>query len=321
MKKITLQQVADHCRISLAVASRVINGKPGVASEIRKRVLAAVETLGYSAGTGSRKHIAVLYNQVMCFEKDNYSQLLCSELYNVLTARNYWFYGIHSTEQLKSYPFFAAVTIRPVQECSTSWGEEFNIPMITINNPESALENIYAVTSDEFDGMEKAVAYLYNKGHRRIGLMLFEVNDWSSAKRLNGYCQAMRKRLLPEETFLQIIPSEAPYYESLGKLIHAGITALIAPGEGVGQKIVRTLTLYKHRIPEDISLLSWEVPGMSKEWQPPLTTLCQDFCGLAEGVADILDALADRKSPPAVLRVPYLFHERESIGAPRESKF
>ncbi len=314
MKKTTLQQVADSCGISLAMASRVINGKPGVSGEVRKRVLTAVQTLGYDSGVGSRRHVAVLYPSVMDFRMNNYGCLLTNELYNVLNERGYWFHGLHSTELLKSYPFFAAVTLRPVREYSTFWSDEFDIPVISVNNPESPRENIRSVCSAEEEGMERAVDYLYSKGHRRIGLLLYDINDWCSARRIDGYRGSMRKWKLPDEEFLQVIPSGEPFYELLGKLIHAGVTALIAPGEGLGQRIVRALNLYRHRIPEDISLLTWEVPGVSDEWLPPLTTLGQDFRGLAGGVADILDALAAKRKAAGTLRIPYHFHERKSVA-------
>lgn len=307
MKKITLQEVADSCGLSLALVSRAVNGKPGVSDEARRRVLTAVEELGYVSGSGlaGRRQVAILSpdQPFQC-----YGQLLLSELSSVLTRRGYCTHTICLPELLKSYPWFAAVTLL------LRLPDELDIPVIAINNPENLRKNLHSVRSDEAGGMEMAVDYLHRQGHRRIGLLLFETaQSWTSRQRREGFLQAMHKRQLPGETCLGEIPSHAPFYETLGRLVSQEITALIVPGEGIGQRVCRALHLYRYRIPEDISVIAWEQPGVSGEWIPPLTTIGQDFQTIAERTADLLDEFAHHQSAGGRRLIPYRFFERESV--------
>src|SRR5690348_11141775 len=54
MTKVTLGDVAENAGVSQATASRVLNGKGGVAQRTRKAVISAAETLGYRRTTQGR---------------------------------------------------------------------------------------------------------------------------------------------------------------------------------------------------------------------------------------------------------------------------
>lgn len=54
MAKVTAQAIADQCGVSRGTVDRVVNGRPGVAPEVRARVEAAIARSGYRTPTAKR---------------------------------------------------------------------------------------------------------------------------------------------------------------------------------------------------------------------------------------------------------------------------
>ena len=92
-----------------------------------------------------------------------------------------------------------------------------------------------------------------------------------------------------------------------------GVTALIAAGESNGLAFAQQLNSLHIRVPEEISILSMEFPGISERLLPPHTTLSQDFRGLAREAVTLLDLLVEHKPVAGDIRVPYLLIERGSV--------
>ena len=63
-KKVTLKDVAEEAGVSVATVSLVINGKPNVSEEVRKRVFKAIDVVGYrserSRSVRKREHSFML---------------------------------------------------------------------------------------------------------------------------------------------------------------------------------------------------------------------------------------------------------------------
>jgi DNA-binding LacI/PurR family transcriptional regulator len=55
-------------------------------------------------------------------------------------------------------------------------------------------KDIPSVLVDNFAAMEKAVQYLYDLGHRKIGFITFPFeNQTTIRRRYEGYCSALKK--------------------------------------------------------------------------------------------------------------------------------
>ena len=66
------------------------------------------------------------------------------------------------------------------------------------------------------------------------------------------------------------------------------------------------------RIPEDISVIGWENAGFSEHQIPPMTSLEQDFRGIASAAFDMLEKKI-RGEQTGNIFIPYKFHIRESV--------
>ncbi len=316
MKKITLQSIAEHCNVSVSLVSRVINGKPGVAPAVRETVQDAIAKLQYrsSAGWGQRKNVAVLFPVTWMLYADHYSNTVLSGIYKALNQNNYLFHGISSEKEVPLYPFFAAISLSGINDLTPFWGERFSIPMITVNTPGDHRENVYSVCSDEDGGVENAVRYLHRRGHHRIGLLTSgSINAYSMQKRIDSFHRTMKQLYLNSDSLQQHGEMGNCLYPALRSLLHQEITALICPGETLSIHIPKLLRDFHYRLPQDLSLLGWEIPEISEVTEPALTTMGQDFIGIGEKIVEILDALQDKNGVAQDKLVPYLFHERESV--------
>ena len=68
------------------------------------------------------------------------------------------------------------------------------------------------------------------------------------------------------------------------------------------------------RIPEDISLVVWEVPGVTEYFTPGLSSVGQNFAVIAEEVETLLKNFNLSESKPFYSLVDYQFFPRKSIA-------
>ena len=78
-------------------------------------------------------------------------------------------------------------------------------------------------------------------------------------------------------------------------------------------KATYALQLYRHRIPQDLSVISWEVQRISEYWYPRLTTVSQNFAELATQSVNIISRCRQNEHPPFQVSVPYTLIERNSV--------
>lgn len=313
MKKVTLRQVAAMAGVALSTASRAINQRSRISEATRKRVLDTANALNYDLNNtlSGKKHVGILLN-ILNFENDFYTAVLLARLYSSLVRKGYLVHVFNEEELLNSIAFQAIIVIDPINSYSLEWGKKHAIPMITVNTKEKPLENVYSVCSNEQQGIELAVDELWKAGHRRIGLFIVGAPvTWCNQERIKGFRQSMRKRGV-ENPVIECYEND--YSTSVGKLVSSGVSAIIAPAEGCGHRIAYILQLYKLQIPKDISLVVWEIPGLTEYITPNLSSLAQDFTTIAERVEELLRSFNLSEARPFHLLVDYRFFPRKSIA-------
>ncbi len=163
--------------------------------------------------------------------------------------------------------------------------------------------------------MELAVDYLFQQGHRKIGF-ISDVHRADervyTSHRYEGFCDALRRRGVGEPEAFSFFRDQGRFPD-LRRWVECGVTALIAAGETNGLSVAQQLNSLRIKVPEELSVLSMEFPGISERLIPAHTTLSQDFRGLAREAITLLDRLIDHKPVAGDVRVPYLLIERESV--------
>ena len=90
------------------------------------------------------------------------------------------------------------------------------------------------------------------------------------------------------------------------------VTAILVSGERYGMEAYGALARLGKRVPEDVSVIGWENPGFSLHQIPPMTSLEQDFRGIASAAFDMLEKKIRGEQTGNVF-IPYKFHIRGSV--------
>lgn len=296
---VTREDVANKVGVSTTTVSNVINGTKYVTPELKSKVKQAIRELGYRPNITARslitkrsKQVAILIDDItnpffdeiiLGFEgeakKRGYMANIgignnsTSEYFNDFLSRN--IDGVFIMMNIES-----RISSEKIKELSRNGTVVVN----TIeNNPyKEYSSNIYA---NNLEAMKKIFEHLIDLGHEKIGFIDFtEPKLKCNLGRYNGYkkCLDMYKLDYNED---YVIFGEPPYgssyeegYKYMNKLIsrNTDITAAIIINDYMATGALAALKDADIKVPEDISIVSFDNTMLSKITTPKLTSLHVD---------------------------------------------
>ncbi|AEB07489.1 transcriptional regulator, LacI family [Coriobacterium glomerans PW2] len=162
-------------------------------------------------------------------------------------------------------------------------------------------------------GAYMAALHLLDHGHRRIGCLANTSHTQNGSARLMGYRRALSERGI---TFEPDYVAECDYHAETGYaqtdlLIEAGVTAIFSTSDLITVGMLCRLRERDIRIPEDISIVSFDnSPSLAFAW-PGITAVDQDIPRLSSIAFDMLtrrisgiddDPMTSVVSPSLVVR-------------------
>jgi LacI family transcriptional regulator, galactose operon repressor len=179
------------------------------------------------------------------------------------------------------------------------------------------------VTSENEQGAAIATKMLVEKGHREIGCLQGRLGTSSNDERLLGFQNALRANgihwdatLVRGDDF-----NEESGYRSTCELLemHPGMTALFSLSNQNVLGALRALAERKLKVPQDISLVTFDDAPFAEYLASPLSVVRQDIDAIGHRAAELLieQIRTGRKSKQLLHRLPVEFIERDSIGPPR----
>jgi DNA-binding LacI/PurR family transcriptional regulator len=199
-----------------------------------------------------------------------------------------------------------------------AWQDETIAMLRTLKNvPVVWLSDLYAdsfhsVYTDGGETGMRAGEYLIKKGHRRLAVL--HDPDYLGAKRVAGVAAALRKAKLPPENLLAL-SHQQPLHLAVKQVLDAECTAVWVTG--VDLKVLEVNWLLQElagkKIPEGISLLGFENPGISEFLRPSLTTLATPLREMAEKAVEIV--LRDKPEKLVKVKFSTQLIERNSVAA------
>src|SRR4051812_37193607 len=201
--RVTRDDVARHAQVSTAVVSYVINNGPrAVAPEMRRRVEQAIAALGYFPNTNARSPRSYQSNtngpllpslndpecaqiasdiQSVC-HREGYLVVLCASERDMSNEERA--IGMLRNHQVDG------VVILPTQDSPALLRSLLfaGVPTVAIDR---YLPNAHSITVNDLEGGRMGTAHLLGLGHRRIGLLLQDVERTTGSERLLGYSQAL----------------------------------------------------------------------------------------------------------------------------------
>ncbi|AKM10374.1 LacI family DNA-binding transcriptional regulator [Croceicoccus naphthovorans] len=342
---VTIKHVAADAGVSLQTVSRVINKEPNVRPEMKAKVQASIDKLGYVPSiaaqrmSGSRSYLILALNDrdrtiadwkerqgadwvdqmllggmLKCAEHgyrlifelvDTHSDHIERELTAAIAALQPD--GVILTPPHSDNPLITGVL------------EKQDIPFARIS-PGVPGRGI-AITMNDDGAAEMATDYLADLGHSRIGFIAgpdeYSVSGW----RTDGWEKAMATRGLDTAgLFHKGDFSFESGREGAEALLNGPnrATAIIASND---QMALATLEVAREKglaIPADLSLISFDNTPIVKFTHPQLTAVDQPIAQVAAKAVDlIIAAHRDGEVPDAPVVVPADLVERASTAPPR----
>ena len=274
---VSLKTIAEKCGVSTATVSKALNDQKDISEETKSRIRTVAEQLGYFPNAAARSlKTNHSYNLGVLFEEEAGRGLQHEYFSGVLNGlkvqaekQGYDITFINTCFENRKmsylehckYRNFEGVAIVCADFNDPGVMELMNseVPVVTIDYLH---HNCTAVSSNNIQGMEDLVRYIYSQGHRRIAYIHGQQNGSAVTKdRLTSFYRTM------DELKLEV-PDE--YIRTAGYLETK--EAAKQTKELLNLENPPTCIIY----PDDISVAGYDGTRMSQLLHPKLTTIKQD---------------------------------------------
>ncbi len=313
-----LQEIARLAGVSPATVSRVFSHHPNIRSKVREHVFAIARKHGYHPRLSTKqRNVVIILPGDEIYPIRNCLEMVMMALTYVLPKRGFRIEILpqDNIKRLDSIQFCGAVAIGAEPDDFRQWGDRFTAPLVLVDRDAPRHSpGVYSVRSDETQGMEIAVAHLYERGCRKIGCIIHgAAGTGNTGTRRTAVLKAFKDRSLPIHENLIHICGDEHYVENIGKLLKLGIDGLFCPGGNAGILAAYALSLFDRQVPGGISLMASEHKLFSAYATPPQTTITQNHIGLAEIAADIIESFPEEPRRPQCSVLPYSLIVRDSV--------
>jgi LacI family transcriptional regulator len=342
MKRPSQLDVAKAAGVSRTTVSFVLNGvsngNVSISDETRKRVLSAIETLGYvpdararSLRSGNTKTLGLIIPDIRNphfwetaegVEQEardaGYHLLLsniafkfkyATDIFNDLLHRR-----IDGLIIMGSFTFAA-------EEANISLSEFFkrHLPIVEICDHYSVHYQVDRVSADYHTATNEAMSYLLSMNHQHIAMLYGVAMPELAMDRLKPYEESLKLAGLPvdRDMIIQCGPTIEDGYQATLKFLALSQrpSAIIAINDLLAIGALRAIIDSGLRVPADISLLGYDDIPLAKYIVPRLTTVSKNISSMGRTAVKLL--LARLEEPDRAYqseRRPAQLIIRESTG-------
>jgi LacI family transcriptional regulator len=340
---ITIKDVAERAGVSTMTVSRVLNNRPDVASNTRKRVQEVIEDLGYAPNMAARglkgrsRTLGVVAtgieyygpSRTLASIERRANELGLSLLLSLITDPE-TDSGEETLINLLAHQIEGILWAVPEIGDNREWlyerVQEIDTPAVFLSaEPRS---NISMSAVDNFYGGKLATQHLVEQGYRHIGIVTGPLSWWEAQQRLEGWRSVLIEHdMAADIDKLQSYGDWSPASGEAGLLQLLGqarsLDAVFASNDQMALGILKAAQEVGLRVPEDLAIVGVDDIPESAFFSPPLTTIKQ---GLTEMGAATVNMLYDtieakeigEKNPPCVRWItPQLIVRKSSINIKR----
>ena len=343
-QSVTIKHVAADAGVSLQTVSRVINSEPNVRPEMKERVQASIDKLGYVPSiaaqrmSGSRSYLILAINDRERTIADWNARegtdwvdqmlfggmLKCAELGYRMIFELVDTHNDHVERELRAI----IAALQPDGVILTPPHSDNPLIVALLHQQKIPFARIgshggdagIALTMDDEGSAALATRHLAALGHRRIGFISGSVEYDLSHWRIDGWRAEMAAAGLPTDDLLAEGDFSAASGEAAARQLLAlpdRPTAIIASND---QMSLATLGVARERgldVPRDLSLISFDNTPIIRFTPPGLTAVDQPIAAtVSRAVELIIAAQRGEPRPTAPTVVHGSLIERGSTAAP-----
>lgn len=331
-RRSTLNDIASETGVSLATVSKVINGRPDVSAETRRRVETAIQRHGYQRVRREPEPAPLLelvinelesewaveiIRGVQSVARENGLAAVVSATEGCYEPPDSWTHGVVARKPVGVVAVLADLTRAQHAELRSR-----GIPLVVVDPAGEPLHGVPSVGATNWNGGLAATRHLLSLGHRRIGVISGPTSMLCSRARLDGYRAAM------DEAGVAVDPELVRYGDFH---VSAGITearallrlpdrptAIFAGSDLQALGVYQAAREMRLHIPEDLSVVGFDDLPVAAWVGPPLTTVRQPLEAMAIAGARLVLALrAGEESAQTRVELATELVVRESTAAPQ----
>lgn len=338
--RITIRQVAELAGVSVATASRALNGRGDVSDETRLAVQQVAKAHGYGVRSRSRAqrqpgvgaHWSGIVGVTMPYSAPTYFSSILAGAVEALSERDMRAlvcptghqhnYEATLIEELVRGETSGAVLVLPEESPAELRAlKQQGFHFVVVDPLYELDEDIPVVSAANTSGAFQATAHLLELGHRRIGAITGPPAGLATRRRLMGYHSAQVAAGVMPDPALEVegdflIAGGARGAERLLDLPEPP-TAILAFNDSMAVGALSAARARGLRIPEELSIVGFDDTVEAEIAYPPLTTVRQPLKELGRMAVDLLFRLmAEQWSEPLHVELATRLVTRSSVAAP-----
>ncbi|MGM0754625.1 MAG: catabolite control protein A [Bacillota bacterium] len=331
MNNVTIYDVAREANVSMATVSRVVNGNPNVKPTTRKKVLEAIDRLGYRPNAVARGLASKKTTTVGVIIPD-ISSIFYSELargiediatmykYNIIlsnsdqnTDKELHLLNTMLGKQVDGIVFMGGnITDVLVEEFKRS-----PVPIVLAASVEEQAQTP-SVNINYEQAIYDSVQLLIEKGHKRIAFVSGPMSEpINSVRKLAGYKRALEEAGI---AFDDVLVAKGDYsydsgIEALANLLEQSDkpTAVIAATDEMALGVIHGAQDRGVSIPEDLEVIGFDNTRLSLMVRPQLTTVVQPTYDIGAVAMRLLTKLMNKEQvDDQIVELPHRIEERQS---------
>ncbi|MBQ1311428.1 MAG: LacI family DNA-binding transcriptional regulator [Blautia sp.] len=292
---VSMKEIAKRCNVSVATVSKALNDYTDIGPETKNLVLKTAAEMGYLPNSSARAlKTKRSYNLGVLFFDDSQSGLTHDYFNHVLESfrktsqeRGYDITFTIRKGSGRSMNYYEHCRYRGVDgvviACVDFYADEIqelvrsNLPVVTIDH---IFDSRTAVMSNNAQGMEKLVDFVYQKGHRKIAYIHGDDSAVTRARLTSFYRTAVSLGLTIPEDYLRVCPyrdADMAAQETRFLLnLPDPPTCIFYPDDYAAFGGFNEIRERGMRVPDDVSIVGFDGITAARILEPKLTTMCQD---------------------------------------------
>ncbi|WP_078551703.1 LacI family DNA-binding transcriptional regulator [Bacillus alkalicellulosilyticus] len=312
----TIYDIAKKTGFSITTVSRALNNYTDVSEKTKKKILEAVEEMGYYPNNVARSltmkktfTIGVIFVEDLGIGMkhpffggviESFKQQVEKVGYDVI------FLSKHLGGEEKSYIQHALHRGVDGVVIFSSEKDDIEVQKLIDSSLPTVVIDLYSkkssvVYSDNVHGSELAVQHLYDLGHRKIAHIYGHQASFAGLERLKGFYSAVKKLGLTIPDSYIVDGHYFSYekgYSAMETLLSLEDrpTAVFVAGDLMAIGAISAIRTFGLQVPDDISIIGFDDIELAKYITPALTTIKQNTDLIGESAADALLNQIDKKN-------------------------
>lgn len=331
--------VAKKAGVSVKTVSRVLNNEPHVKDELRRRVRAAAEEVGYVPSTSARQlrgRRSYSINMISHSHRSNYVNAVqfgavqaCQELgYQLMISLieqidDLTWSELHAkfARLMEASRPDGLLLVPPLanDERLAQVLNEFDVRIARVGPHDLPVSGGRSVMIDERAAARKLTEYLIERGHQRIAFQRGKENQNATQERFRGYREALAAAKLDFDPEL-VLPGSFEFASGL----EAGDSllqrqdrpsAIFAANDDMAAGIIMAAHRLNVAVPESLSVVGFDDSEIAVRTWPALTTVRQPLLDYgAVAVRRLVESLSAPEKEAQTEYLDYELIERESVA-------